>query len=683
MRVLARVEAGLLNQTGYLFQWSPVCLAVGIGLYFSLRFEPDWPLYACLLVFVAALALIGRRLRTGWAALATGAALIAAGIVLAGARAHSVAEPVLSWRYYGPIEGRVVAMDRSASDALRVTLDRVRLEDVPEDQRPQRVRLSLHGGSVSLAPGQRIMTTGHLSPPQGPVEPGGFDFRRHAWFQRLGAVGYTRVPVMTVAPAGNASEGVRITAWRMAISERVRAILPGETGGFAAAVTTGDRSGMGQETLKSLRASNLAHLLAISGLHMGLLTGFVFLVFRLGLSAISPIALRLPVRKVAAVGALVAAVIYLMLSGGNVATERAFVMASVMLGAVLIDRRAISLRAVAVAALIVLILRPETLLSPGFQMSFAATTALVAVFSQLRDFGPIPGPKWLKPVTGLLLSSAIAGLATAPIGAAHFNTMSHYGLLANMLSVPMMGTIVVPAAFVAALLAPFGLEAIALHVMGLGLEWILIVSDRVSGLDGAQGFVVSPPPYVLPMFALGALWVALWRGRAKWIGIAPVAAAFLFWGQGERPEVLIADSGGLVGIMTESGRALSKEKGSGFIATVWLENDGDGVDQMQAASRWPAGSGMVRRYDWQGKELVHITGKRAAQGFEECRKNQIVVSAVNLELSGECSLFAPERLKATGSLALSNGQIRTSREEIGHRLWSPDLSGNRGFKRDQ
>ncbi|MDX1743390.1 MAG: ComEC/Rec2 family competence protein, partial [Ruegeria sp.] len=247
----------------------------------------------------------------------------------------------------------------------------------------------------------------------------------------------------------------------------------------------------------------------------------------------------------------------------------------------------------------------------------------------------------------------------------------------------MMGAIVVPTAFVAALLAPFRLEAIALHVMGLGLEWILAVSEKVSGLNGAQGYVVSPPHYVLPMFALGALWLALWRGRAKWIGIAPVAAAFFLWGQGHRPDVLIADSGGLVGVMTESGRALSKEKGSGFIASVWLENDGDGVNQVKAASRWPDSSGAIRRYVWQGKELVHITGKRAAQGFEECRENQIVVSAVDLNLSGECGHFDPGRLKHTGSLALTGDRITTSRETIGHRLWSPDEGGSRDFKRVQ
>lgn len=182
--------------------------------------------------------------------------------------------------------------------------------------------------------------------------------------------------------------------------------------------------------------------------------------------------LRLPTKKIAAVGALVAAAGYLALSGGNVATERAFVMVAVMLLAVLADRRALSLRAVALAACIILVLRPEALMGPGFQMSFAATTALVAVFGALRDLDWRVGPKWMRPVWAVVMSSFVAGLATAPIAAAHFNQIAHYGLVANLLSVPLMGALVMPMAVLAGLLMPLGLEGLALAVMQPALEWI-------------------------------------------------------------------------------------------------------------------------------------------------------------------------------------------------------------------
>ncbi|MBV1925835.1 MAG: ComEC family competence protein, partial [Rhodobacteraceae bacterium] len=486
MGVITALDRLLLEQRGYLFAWSPVCLACGIGWYFLRHTEPGWQAYCVVLGAGCICAAAAWRWPGGLAALGWAIALLAAGFGLAGLRAHSVSEPVLNWRYYGPVEGRIVALDRSASDAVRMTLDRVVLRDVRPSRTPDRVRLSLHGPPALLEPGQKVMTTGHLSPPQGPAEPGGFDFRQYAWFQGLGAVGYTRNSVLTVAPALDGIAGLRVFSLRMAISARIQQILPGDVGGFAAAVTTGDRSAISQSALNALRASNLAHLLAISGLHMGLLAGFVFGLLRLILVIVPAIGLRIAVKKIAAIGALAIAAGYLALSGGNVATERAFVMVAVVLCAVLLDRRALSLRAVAMAALIVLALRPEALLGPGFQMSFAATTALVAVFGLLRDGNIKLGPGWLKPVLGVVISSAVAGAATAPVGAAHFNTLSQYGLIANLLSVPLMGILVIPAAVVAACIAPFGLEALPLQAMGLGLRWILGVAHWVAGMDGAQ-----------------------------------------------------------------------------------------------------------------------------------------------------------------------------------------------------
>ena len=670
MRVPAELQAALSAQRGHLFPWAPVCAAIGIGLYFALREEPGAALYGGLLAAGALGAAAAMRWPGGWSVPGWAMALVAAGFALAGLRANHVAAPVLYWRYYGPVEGRVVAMDRSASDKLRLTLDRVWLEDVPEWRRPERVRISLHGEAPEIVPGARIRTTGHLSPPQGPAEPGGFDFRRHAWFKRLGAVGYTRKAVVVLAPPAPGSAGVRVFAARMAAASRIREVLPGDVGGFAAAVTTGDRSAVSRDALTALRASNLAHLLAISGLHMGLLAGFVFGALRLAMAMVPALALRLPTRKLAAVGALIVAAGYLVLSGGNVATERAFVMTAVVLGAVLVDRRAFSLRAVAMAALIVLALRPEALTGPGFQMSFAATTALIAVFGWLRESRIGLGPVWLRPVVTVVISSAVAGLATAPVGAAHFNTTSHFGLAANLLSVPLMGVLVIPAAVLAACLAPLGLEAPALRLMGLGLEWILGVAHRVAAMEGAQGHVVSPGPAVLPLLALGMLWLVLWQGRARWAGLVPAMLAFALWAAGERPQVLVADSGGLVGVMTEAGRALSKPRGAGFVAGIWLENDGDGAGQAGAAARWPGKEGRLRHIRSGPVEIVHVIGKRAAAGMRECRAGQVVIASVPMQLDGPCDVFDLKRLRRTGSLAINGAKIVTARDRSGWRVWN-------------
>ncbi|MBR9842122.1 MAG: ComEC/Rec2 family competence protein [Rhodobacteraceae bacterium] len=674
MQLLAWIGAALQGQRGYLFPWVPVCLGLGIGGFFLCREEPAvallWGLAGGAVFFLALTFHLPEAARP--IGLAFGFLLL--GFAVAGGRAHWVAGPVLDWRYYGPVEGRIVGIDRSSSDALRLTLDRVVLARVAPEKTPGRVRIALHGDQrfIDPAPHMTVILTGHLSPPSGPVEPGGFDFQRHAWFQGIGAIGYTRVPVLALEPP---PEGASLLGVRMRLSAAIRAVLPGETGAVAAAVTTGDRSGVPQATLKALRASNLAHLLAISGLHMGLLVGFVFAALRYGMALHPWSALYLPTKKIAAALALVVATGYLLLSGGNVATERAYVMAAVALVAVMVDRRAISLRAVAMAAMVVLMLRPEAMLGPGFQMSFAATTALVAVFEFLRKHGPLRIPRWARPVFAVVVSSFVAGLATAPFGAAHFNTVSHYGLAANLLAVPIMGTVVVPSAVVAACLAPVGLEAVGLVPMGIGLDAILFIARSVAGIEGAVGHVPRPPAAVLPLLAIGFLWIILWQRRARWIGIVPVLMAVFLWLGAERPVVLIADTGGLVGVVQDGARALSKPRGAGFVARNWLENDGDGGDQAMAAARWRGeGEKGVRKAEIGGAKLWHVFGKREVAALADCPKGAIVVLSHDSEADLPCDVWGPKRLRQTGAVALYGDevglQMKTAREVSGRRMWN-------------
>lgn len=671
--LIGALAATLDGQRGRLFYWSPVCLALGIGLYFALRLEPGRWAYlgagAACGIGLLAVRLVSPHLRP----IMLAPLLLLCGFLIAGARAHLVTDPVLTFRYYGPVEGRVVKIDRSASDALRLTLDHVRLRDMAPHRTPARVRVSLHGDQSHLTPGpgMHIAMTAHLSPPPGPTEPGGFDFQRMAWFDRLGAVGYTRVPALRFAPDDT---GAALTMHRLRtrLSAALQTRISGQPGAFAAAILTGDRSGIAPETAEHLRGANLSHLLAISGLHMGLLTGVVFFTLRLALAMIPGIALRAPLKKIAAVGALLFGFGYLAMSGWNVATERAFVMVSVMLAAVLLDRQAISLRAVALAALIILCSRPEVLPEPGFQMSFAATTALVAVFSILRRLRLMERwPPALRAAATVVLSSAIAGIATAPVAAAHFNRISDFGLIANVAAVPVMGSLVMPAAVVALILAPLGLAAVPLAVMDWGIRWILFIAETVSSWEGAVSRIIAPPPQTLPMIALGGLFLILWRGRAQLWGAVPMLLGFVLWAMAERPALLISDDGGLVGRMGQEGRVLSKPKGAGFAARSWLENDGDIPDQKRAAGRAPVDLSI------EDLSIIHVIGRgwqdRAA---EACLTHDIVILNKKLEnrAKGGCLMFDLSKLRQTGALAISrdNGRfdLATAYGYSGLRLWN-------------
>lgn len=457
---------------------------------------------------------------------------------------------------------------------------------------------------------------------------------------------------------------------RLAIAESVRAALPGEVGAFAAAITTGDRSGIGAATMNDLRASNLAHLLAISGLHIGLLTAFVFAATRRALVLAPGLALEWPVKSWAAIGALGAGAFYLALSGGNVATQRAFIMVSVMLVAVLLNRRALTLRAVALAALIVLVLRPEALTEPGFQMSFSATLGLVAVFRLIRDHRTRRLPKWAAPVMATLVSLAVAGFATAPFSAAHFNQVSQYGLIANLVSVPLMGAIVMPAAVLAALLGPFGLAWIGLEIMDPAIHWILFVAHWIATRETAVTLVPSPPGSVLAGIALGGLWLIPWQGHGRLAGAVPVAAALWLWQAVERPDILVAPSGGLVGLLAGEGRVLSKPRGDGFAAQSWLENDGAVADQARAAGDLAT---------LLPGDLVHVTGRAALDRVRAaCRPGRIVIVNQVLEDTPEgCLLLGPRDLERTGALAIRFGaagpRITTARQVSGERAWMAHL----------
>ena len=655
--------------------WAPLALGLGVGAYFALPAEPGPVFLAVAFALFCGAVVAWLRGPGGLRLPAVLLALALAGLGLADWRAHRVAAPVLGYHFYGPVEGRIVKIDRSARDVTRLTLDRVRLSGVPPDRWPQKVRIALYGDVAALQPepGLRVMATAHLSPPAAPIAPGAWDFRRNAWFEGLGALGYTRAPVLAIADPAPGDWGLAAHRLRMRLSAAMQAEIGGQSGAVAAALMTGDRSGIAEATNATMRASNLYHIVSISGLHMGMLAGFVFAALRHGLALAGPLAVLWPTKKIAAAVALLASTAYLWVSGADIATQRAWIMTSVMLTAVLFDRRALSLHTVALAALLLLALWPETLTGPGFQMSFAATVALILVAKPWLHWQNHV-PFLLRPVVMLVLTSLVAGLVTAPIAAAHFGRMSHYGILANLLAVPMMGLVVMPAGVLAAVLAPLGLAGPALWVMGRGTDWVLAVAEWVAGLAGAQSALIAPPGWVLPVMALGAGAAMLARGAARSAAVLAVLTAAGAWALAPRPALLIAPEGTLVGLMTPAGRALSKAAPT-YTAEGWLADDADTQTPKEAAARagfsGPKGNRVAL---WQGRALVHLTGKTGPANLAQvCHQSALVVldQPAPPGFAGDCTVYDTAFLAQTGALAFdATGQMRSGRAEAGRRLWT-------------
>ncbi|MDB5663473.1 ComEC/Rec2 family competence protein [Cypionkella sp.] len=665
----------LADARGQLFAWVPVFLGCGIAIWFALRFEPGLAFYgavAAILLALTALHRLGPELLHPPLVIA---ACLAAGLLAAGVRAHMIASPMLEHRYYGAVQGRVINIDRSQSDALRITLDRVVLQDMPPAKTPIYVRISLHGQEVNLDPGQVVLLTASLAAPEGPAEPGGFDFRRMAYFQQLGAVGYTRSPVLLWDEAAPGTQ--MINRLRTNLTRAMIAAVPTEAGAFATGAMTGDRSAISLDTVQALRDSNLAHLLAISGMNMAFITGFVFALVRYGVALIPVLALRINSKKLAAVAGFAVALFYLLLSGANVATVRAFLMVCVMLGAVLLDRRALTMRSVALAGVILLLVQPESLLEPGFQLSFAATVVLIAGFSALdRQILREKLPRWLMPVFTLVLTSVLAGVATAPFAAATFNRFTDYGLLANLLTVPMM-SVLMAAGAMAALLAPIGLSGPALWVMEQAGAWILFIAHWIAGLDGAVTPIVQPGPWVIPLITFAGCWAILWKGRVRWLAAMPLVLGLALWVSTERPMLLISSDGALVGLMGEGGRALSVARGAGFTAKSWLQDDGDLALQEDAYARagfsGPKGARGFQLGDWHG---LALSGKAAGEALAEaCAVADLVVlpSAIALitPKPNGCIVIDRELLDQTGALALSvqNDRLTLNPTRDAQRIW--------------
>ncbi len=671
------------------FLWVPVLVGLGVGLYFSLSFEPH--LLTVLSGLAAAVALRMAVPRRTELVLATNVIVaIALGFALAKVRVEWVRAPVLARQMRSvEVRGYVELIEPRAKRGERLTLRVTKLGDLGEDARPVRVRVTTGKTAPWLRAGDPVRLRATLQPPSGPALPGGYDFARAAWFDRLGAVGYTwtapkRDPTLG-APPVTLRLWAHVERLRHAIGRRITAALPGETGAIANALITGERGAIPEDTTSAFRDSGLLHVLSISGLHMAIMAGSVFFLVRLVLAAFPGIALRYAIKKWAAVAATLGAIAYLLVSGSSFATVRSAIMISIMFAAVLLDRPALALRNVGLAAILILLVFPESLLNVGFQMSFAAVVALVAVYETFAKRGGwtfIPQGPWAKLVfffVGIVVSTLVASAAIAPFAAFHFHKSQQYAVIANLVAMPICNLVVMPAALATLILMPLGLEAVALWVMGAGIDAMLWTARRVAGLPGAVLHIPAMPLSAFLAMVAGGLWLALWQTRWRLFGLALIAGGIALAPASRLPDLLIGRDGALVAVREDDGRlaALGPARDT-YELSRWLESDGDAHDA--------AHQGRHVRCDRIGcrarvKGLTVAVAQRPAAFADDCRHASIVVSPIVSPRS--CAKpkvvvdFFAARREGTHAIYIADDgtlDIETVAGRRGQRPWSTRVS---------
>lgn len=667
--------------------WLPVGFGLGIAIYFMLTVEPARiiaPALLALALIALVLARWHRRTTLPWIALA----IVVAGFALAQHRAHSLAAPVIERRWSGELVGTVVEVERQPRGA-RAVLDRVNLPGLARAATPERIRVRLNG-AVAVKPGDRIALRAMLTPPPGPLAPGAYDFQRQAWFMRLGAVGYALGEARLVTRGEEAGWRTRLNRARLDVVDRVTAIAPGPAGAIAATLMTGEMRIIPADIMEAMRDSGLAHLLSISGLHVGMVAGLVFAALRQGLALAPPLALRLPVKKIAAVAAFAAISFYALFAAPNVPTQRAWLMTSVVLAAIVLDRTALTMRLVAWAAMVVLLVSPEAMLGPSFQMSFAAVVALIAAWEVSRRTRPAAVERgWIaragRGLGGAAMTSLVAGAASGVFALYHFNRFAAYGLAANLIAVPLTGIWIMPWAIIAFLLLPFGLESWALAPMVMGVEAIIAVAQSVAAWPGAVALAPAMPIWGLMFISLGGLWLCLWQGLWRLAGLAGIALGLASIAVERGPDILIAEDGRAMAVRGADGGLHVAAGRTAMARASWLLRDGEEV-----ALAWPAsGEGDERLSCDPFGCVVAARGQvvaltRHARALEEdCRVATVVIASFTLlrPCNGPSLVIDRRALSRDGAHALwldNDGvRIESVRAARGERPWvarAPDVS---------
>ncbi|MDP3856013.1 ComEC/Rec2 family competence protein [Phenylobacterium sp.] len=671
--------------------WTPVAFGTGAAFYLALPAEP-LTLVALLALAAAALLIAAvqwspRRTLTVLLVLtAFGLGGFAAGKL----RAQAVRAPITpAATGVITLEGFVVDVVSPGQGGPRVVIAPIRVSGLEPQATPIRARVTLQDDDPLPAPGTAIRLRGMLNAPPPPASPGSYDFARDAFFDGIGGVGFALTPVREIEaapPPWLLDWEMRVNAARWSLARQIVAEMGVESGGLAAAMVTGHEAFIPREQVEALRASGLAHIVSISGLHMAIVGGFTFALMRLLIAAWPWAALRISSKKVAALAGFAAVLAYLVLSGAPSPAQRAAITAAAAFGAILVDRQAISLRTLAIAALGILILHPEAVSEPGFQMSFAATAALVALaeawpraVKEINTPWPIRAVQAVGVWTAASLgASFVAGLATGPFAMQHFNRVATFGLAANLLVAPISSFLMMPALAVGAVLTPLGLGAAPLSAADLAIDAMNRIAATAAALPGAQLTIASAPDWTLAAAFLGILWLCLWKGPLRWVGL-PFALAVALYPRPPAPDLWISADGSTAAVRSGGDAILFRPDAKLFAAELWARRRGleiaeDGLairDRSYDCDRWSCAPR-------QGARTPRVAAIMTRRPSTIDRKLPVFCDWAEVVVVRGEAQACPNALTLTQADFARGGSAELYREPSGWRIvWAQDLRGQR------
>ena len=640
---IQKIQNILDREDNQLFLWIPPCLGLGIYAYFAIPNEPSMLAAALPILITIPLLLILKNTRLLPILIAISA--IAIGFANAKRHAEAVAAPALHKTIHNArIKGAILKTEPAGNrGSAQILIQPISIGKLNPKDIPKTIRVNLpEKYKTPIAAGAKISVKAILFPPGRAAEPGGYNPSRRAWFEQIGAFGAAKnKPAITPQPQKLIHQ---IDSARNHLAQSVYERIGGEEGALASALMTGKRAYVSEDTTLLLRDSGLAHILAISGLHMACFAGAIFFFARAGLALFPKIALSHSIKQWAVYPALVGAIFYLFFSGAGIATQRAFIMFLIACLAILMGRAVITMRNVALAAIAILLISPDALLAPGFQMSFAATIAIVAAFEAISTRGlfrisqdsalPLLLRRVFLAIGALFITSAAAWAATGWFAAAHFHRVVFLtSFAANMAALPIFTIFVMPSAAFAFALTPIGAEGPLLALMGEGLSAILWIAKSLTETLGRASAVPVFPAATLPLAVIGGLWLCLWRERWRYAGLIGIAAALALAAAGRenRPDMLVSADGKNIAMRAPDGLLYAPLRRNSYALSVWLRRDGDRRAPSEIVSRRWFRCDKIGCVSQMPNLPRAILIKQAKGSDSLCRGARILVSARSLK----------------------------------------------------